>query len=72
MKIEKSDEAGRGIPRPLPPTGTIPEAGRIFFDAGRERSYRLARQGLIVTRNAGPRGKIALFYPTARALGIEP
>jgi hypothetical protein len=72
MSTEKSGGSGRTVPRPLPPTGTIPEAGRIFFDADRGKSYRLARQGLIVTKDIGTRGKIALLHPTAKLLGIEP
>ena len=61
-----------GLPRPLPVTATIPDAGKIFFDAGRERSYRLARAGAIVTLDTGSRSKVALMHATARKLGIDP
>jgi hypothetical protein len=61
-----------GLPRPLPVTAPIPVAGRLFFAASRERSYRLARQGAIVTLETGPRSKIALLHATARLLGIDP
>jgi len=60
-----------GLPKPLPPTGSIPAAGRMFFDAGRERSYRLARAGAIVTMDTGSRSKVALLHATARKLGIK-
>ena len=60
------------IPDPLPATGTIPQAGRIFFNAGRERSYRLAKAGVIPVLEAGPRGKIALLHVLPRKLGLNP
>ena len=60
------------LPKPLPATGSIPDAGRMFFDAGREKSYRLARAGAIVTLDVGPRSKIALLHATARKLGLDP
>jgi hypothetical protein len=60
------------LPKPLPATDTIPNAGRIFYGAGREKSYRLAKAGAIVTLDTGPRSKIALMHATARMLGIDP
>ena len=62
------------MPVPLPVTGSVPQAGQIFFDAGREKSYRLARgpNPVIPTLPAGPRGKIALLHVLARRLGIDP
>jgi hypothetical protein len=60
------------IPSPLPATGTIPEAGKIFFNAGRERSYRLAKSGAIPVLETGTRGKLALLHVLARRLGIDP
>jgi hypothetical protein len=60
------------LPKPLPATDTIPNAGRIFYGAGRERSYRLAKAGAIITLDTGPRGKVALLHATARMLGIDP
>jgi hypothetical protein len=60
------------LPLPLPATSTIPEAGRMFFGAGRERSYRLARQGAIVTMKDGSKSMVALLHATARKLGIDP
>lgn len=61
-----------GLPKPLPSTGTIPDAGKMFFDASRDQSYRLARAGAIVTLSTGLRSKIALLHATARKLGIDP
>jgi hypothetical protein len=63
---------GTTLPIPLPVTGTVPEAGKLFFNAGRERSYRLARQKVIPTVDNGSRGKIALFHVLARQLGVDP
>jgi hypothetical protein len=60
------------LPKPLPPTDTIPNAGRIFYGAGKEKSYRLAKTGAIVTLNVGPKSKVALMHATARKLGIDP
>jgi len=60
------------LPIPLPVTGTVPEAGKLFFNAGREKSYRLARQKVIPTVDNGSRGKIALFHVLARQLGVDP
>ena len=61
-----------GLPKPLPATASIPQAGAIFFGAGREKSYRLARAGAIVTIETGSRSKVALLHATARKLGLEP
>jgi len=63
---------GTALPIPLPVTGTVPEAGKLFFNAGREKSYRLARQRVIPTVDHGSRGKIALFHVLARQLGVDP
>jgi hypothetical protein len=67
MKTTKST-----LPRPLPATASVPEAGRIFFGANRARSYRLAQQGAIVTLEMPTKAKIALLHPTAIKLGIDP
>jgi hypothetical protein len=69
--MSKAKIAHLTLPKPLPATASIPEAGRIFFDAGREKSYRLARDGAIVTLDAGRRLKIALLHATARKLGVD-
>jgi len=65
---------GSAVPVPLPVTGSVPLAGRIFFDADRGKSYRLARgpDPVIPTIPTGPRGKIALLHVLARRLGIDP
>jgi hypothetical protein len=60
------------LKKPLPVTASIPEAGRMFFGAGREKSYRLANAGAIVTLDAGKRLKVALLHATARKLGLDP
>jgi hypothetical protein len=60
------------IGKPLPPTGSIPEAGRLFFRANRAKSYALARAGAIVTLDTGSRAKAALLHETARKVGIDP
>jgi hypothetical protein len=60
------------LQKPLPPTASIPEAGRLFYGAGKERSYRLAKAGAIVTLPTGPRSKVALLHATARKVGVDP
>jgi hypothetical protein len=60
------------LPKPLPVTDTVPNAGRIFYGAGKEKSYRLAKAGAIVTLETGSRSKVALMHATARLLGIDP
>jgi hypothetical protein len=62
----------QGLPTPLPVTGTVPFAGQIFFGAGPEKSWRLARQNVIPTIDNGTRGKIALLHVLARRLGVDP
>ena len=71
-KVKNALMQGTTLPIPLPVTGTVPEAGKLFFNAGRERSYRLARQKVIPTVDNGSRGKIALFHVLARQLGVDP
>jgi hypothetical protein len=60
------------LPKPLPVTSSVPEAGRLFFGAGKERSYRLAKAGAIPVLETGTRGKTALLHVLARRLGINP
>jgi hypothetical protein len=62
----------RTLPASLPITDTIPNAGRLFYGAGKEKSYRLAKAGAIVTLDTGARSKVALMHATARKLGIDP
>jgi len=71
-KTAKADREAITLSKPLPVTASIPEAGRLFFKAGREKSYRLAKAGAIVTLDTGSRSKIALLHATARKLGIDP
>jgi hypothetical protein len=67
------DKANKGaLPSPLPATDTVPNAGRFFYKAGKEKSYRLAKAGAIVTLKTGPRSMVALMHATARKLGIDP
>ena len=70
--MSKAKNASATLPKPLPATAPIPVAGRLFFDCGREKAYRLARAGAIVTLDTGTRSKIALLHATARKLGIDP
>jgi hypothetical protein len=63
---------GGALPSPLPVTGTVPYAGKIFFGCGKEKAYRLARQKVIPTLDHGTRGKIALLHVLARKLGLDP
>jgi hypothetical protein len=70
--MTKAKTTSVALPKPLPPTGSIPEAGWHFFRAGKERSYRLAKAGAIVTLETGARSKVALMHATARKLGLDP
>jgi hypothetical protein len=67
-------EIKKAPPVSLPPTGSVPLAGRLFFRANREKSYRLARgpNAAIVTIPTGEKGKVALLHEQARRLGIDP
>jgi hypothetical protein len=60
------------LSKPMPATASIPFAGRVFYGAGREKSYRLAKAGAIETLSVGKRLKVALMHATARKLGIDP
>jgi hypothetical protein len=51
---------------------SIPNAGAFFYRAGKEKSYRLAKAGAIITLDTGARSKVALMHATARKLGIDP
>jgi hypothetical protein len=70
--MTKSKTTSGALPKPLPITGSIPEAGWLFFRAGKEKSYRLAKARAIVTLDVGPRSKVALMHATARLLGLDP
>jgi hypothetical protein len=61
-------------PLSLPATDSVPTAGRLFYDWGREKSYRQARgpKAAIVTMPTGEKGKVALLHEQARRLGIDP
>jgi hypothetical protein len=61
----------RILPKPLPVTASVPEAGKLFYDANRQKAYRLAKAGAIVTMPTGPRSMVALLHVTARKLGIN-
>jgi hypothetical protein len=68
MATNKSKPA----PEVLPITGSIPEAGRLFFGVGRESAYRLARAGVIPTIETGSRNKVALLHVLRQRLTQDP
>lgn len=70
--MTKLKTAQAALPSPLPATDTIPAAGALFFGAGKEKSYRLAKAGAIVTMETGTRSRVALMHVTARKLGLDP
>jgi hypothetical protein len=70
--MSRTKSAPGTLPNPLPATASIPFAGRVFYGAGKEKSYRLAKTGAIVTLTTGSRSKVALMHATARKLGIDP
>src|SRR5215813_6055420 len=43
LTMTKPKTTSATLPKPLPVTGSIPEAGALFFGAGKEKSYRLAK-----------------------------
>lgn len=62
----------RRLKKPYPPTAPIPDVGRTLFDAGWQKSYDLARKGIIETIETGVRGKLGLVHKTCAKLGIDP
>jgi hypothetical protein len=56
----------------LPITGSIPEAGKLFFGVNKEAAYRLARAGIIPTVETGSRNKRALLHVLQRRLTTDP
>jgi hypothetical protein len=62
----------RRLRKPYPPTAKIPDAGLTLFEADWNKSYALARREIIVTIPTGPRGKLALMYPTCAKIGVNP
>jgi hypothetical protein len=58
--------------KPYPPIAEIVDAGFTLFGAGWAESYRLARNGAIITLKTGARRMKALMYPTCEKLGDNP
>ena len=52
-------------------TMPIPEAGRKYFDLGRDGSYQAARTGVIPTVKVGRKKKLALVRVLERRLEGE-
>jgi hypothetical protein len=46
----------------------IPEAGRRYYKAGKNRSYAMARDGTMPTITIGPRRKLALVRAIEKQL----
>jgi hypothetical protein len=53
------------------PTASIPEAGRICFDLGRNGSYAAAANGDIPTIKVGKRGRRVPTASLRKLLGLE-
>jgi hypothetical protein len=66
----KDKSESRVLPQPLPVTGSIVQAGKLFFDADKSKSYRLKNAGVIPTVRTGPRSERALLHVLARQLGV--
>jgi hypothetical protein len=60
------------LTKPYPPVAEITDAGLTLFGADEEKSYRMARAGVIVTIKTGARRMQALMYPTCAKLGDDP
>lgn len=52
------------------PTISVPEAGKVFFDMGRNASYDAAKIGDIPTMNVGGLKKVPVAV-LARRLGLK-
>jgi hypothetical protein len=59
-------------PEVLPVTSSIPWCGKKFFEAGKQASYRLARNGVIPTIDTGTRNKRALPRVLQQRLVTDP
>jgi len=60
------------LQKPYPPVAPIPDIGLTLFAADWQKSYELARRGIIETLETGKRGRLGLVYATARKLGVDP
>jgi hypothetical protein len=58
--------------KPYPPIAEVMDAGFTLFGADWSESYRLARNGVIVTIKTGTRRMKALMIPTCAKLGDDP
>jgi hypothetical protein len=67
MKITKTKEVGGAEAW----TMAIPKAGKKYYDAGRNKSYQMARDGIMPTIDVGRRGKRALVRAIERQLAGE-
>lgn len=60
------------LAKPYPATAKIPDIGLTLFDANWQKSYDLARKGIIETIETGTRGKMGLVHKTCIKLGVDP
>jgi hypothetical protein len=60
------------LKKPFPAVAPIPDVGLTLFNADYQKSYGLARKGIIETIETGTRNRLGLVHATARKLGIDP
>jgi hypothetical protein len=60
------------LEKPYPATAKIPDIGLTLFEAGWQKSYDLARKGIIEIIETGARGKLGLVHKTCAKLGVDP
>jgi hypothetical protein len=60
------------LTKPYPPVAEITDAGFTLFGADWSESYRLARNGVIITLKTGARRMKALMIPTCAKIGDDP
>ena len=60
------------LKKPFPPVAKIPDIGLTLFEADWQKSYDLARRGIIETIETGTRNKLGLVHVTCRRLGVDP
>jgi hypothetical protein len=60
------------LKKPYPATAKIPDIGLTLFDADWQKSYDLARKGIIETVETGARSRLGLVHKTCAKLGVDP
>jgi hypothetical protein len=62
----------RRLQKPYPAVAPIPDIGLTIFNCNWQKSYDLARRGIIETIETGARGKLGLVHKTCAKIGVDP